>query len=113
MSFTPAPIIHHVVRNYATLPKSTFNADEAVIIAIHHDSEGGYGHHSFSGVAIDRWGKVLYAYSSGCSCNGSCGLEHRTDFKTLESDGESFDLEKLNPAEIDFASLQRDFSDYD
>lgn len=102
-------IQEYVIANYDTLPKSIFNDEECIIIKENHNDQGGYGHHSYSGIGIDREGHILLCYSSGCSCNGTCGMEHRNEVKVLEA---GFDLSSIQPDEIDFSSISVSFSDY-
>jgi hypothetical protein len=104
-------ISKYVIENWDTLPKSYFNEDEVVIIVEYNNSEEGYGHHSYSGAGIDKEGRYYYCFSSGCSCNGSCGIDHKETLKVLEISGE--DISSLNPEDINFDYLQVSFSDYD
>lgn len=104
-----APIVAYVQQHWDTLPKSTFNDEEVVIVREDHNNNEGYGHHSYAGFGIDRKGLVYFCFSSGCSCDGSCGLKHQDATKALEADE---DLSNLNPAEVNFAGLQVEFSDY-
>lgn len=101
----------YVIQNWATLPKSTFNGDEVVIIKEIRNEDGDWGHHSYEGYGIDKGGNLIWCYSSGCSCNGSCGADHQLDAKTFEASW-SEDFTATNPSELDFVALQVDFSDY-
>jgi hypothetical protein len=103
-------ISEYVKANWGNLPKSTFNDDEVVIVRCDHDSNEGWGNHSYAGVGVDKDGKTMWCYSSGCSCSGSCGVEHKDEFKVLEAD---FDISELNPMEVMFDSLQVSFADYE
>lgn len=100
----------YVKKNWDTLPKSHFNDDEVVIVQEFSNRHEGYGHHSYSGVGIDKTGEVYYCYSSGCSCSGSCGMDHAKTAKVLPA---TFDLSALKAADIDFKSIEVGFSDYD
>jgi hypothetical protein len=87
-----ANIASYVKRNWKKLPKSTFNDDEVVIVREDCNENQGYGNHSYSGIGIDRDGFVVWCYSSGCSCHGSCGVEHKPEYKALQVKGEDFDI---------------------
>ncbi len=103
-------ITTYVKRNYDKLPKSTFNKEELVIVKrINHD-DGGYGHHWYQGIGVDKHGLLYWCYSSGCSCDGSCGTAHKPTYKTLEVEG--FNITDLDWRNIDFKSLEVGFEDY-
>ena len=104
-------IQEYVAENWESLPKSTFNGDELVIVSEIKNEDWGYGNHSYSGVGVNKEGKLFWTYSSGCSCNGSCGMDHKSDFKVLEVQ-EGFKLPTENFEKIDFSWMQVDFSDY-
>lgn len=104
-------IIEYIVNNWNTLPKSSFNKDVVVIFHCTDDSNEGWGHHSYSGYGVDANGKLVMCYSSGCSCNGSCGTDHVTDFKTLTVK-EATLFDEIIPGNVDYASLQVTYSDY-
>jgi len=108
-------IVEYVRENYDALPKSNFNKQEVVVVLEIANEDWGYGHHSYSGVAVDREGKIWYGFSSGCSCNGDCGLTeqahgHDTEFKKFEVDGQAFDLTDIDPERLQH--IQVSFSDY-
>ncbi len=104
-------IVNYIKKNWEKLPKSRFNGDEVVIFHCNDDSNGGWGNHSYNGYGVDRTGNVVWCYSSGCSCSGSCGVDHVKDFKTLIiKDNESF--ESIIPKNVNFESLEVSFSDY-
>ena len=104
-------IQEYVIQNWGTLPKSTFNGDEVVIIKCIRDDDYGYGHHSYEGYGIDKDGHLIWCYSSGCSCDGSCGGDHQLDAKTFETSW-SEDFTSIDPLKLDFDALQVDFKDY-
>lgn len=99
----------YVKNNWKKLPISTFNEEEVVIVQEFNNSNEGWGHHSYAGVGIGEDGAVYYCFSSGCSCNGTCGLTHANTAKVLPAD---FDLSKIDYKTVNFASLQVDFDDY-
>lgn len=103
-------VIDYVVKNWQDLPKSRFNDDELVIVIERCNEDWGYGHHSYEGVGISDDGRVFWCYSSGCSCDGSCGTNHELDLKKFEIDGNG--LENLDPESINFSNLVVSFSDY-
>lgn len=104
-------IKNYILENWEKLPKSSFNGDECVIFLCTEDYNGGYGHHGYAGYGIDKEGKIVYAYSSGCSCNGSCGLDHVKDIKTMNiKDPDMFD--QIDPEKVNFNELEVSFSDY-
>ena len=103
-------IIKYVVENYNTLPKSSFDDEECVIVKEICNEDHGYGHHDYEGIGVNSEGKILWCYSSGCSCNGSCGMEHTLTEKVFEVEG--FDLSQINPEEVDFERMNVSFSSY-
>jgi len=105
-------VIAYVTENYDALPKSFFNEDEVVIVLEVRNDDHGYGNHSYEGVGIDRTGKVFWCFSSGCSCDGSCGMQHENDLKKFQVGEGDFDMDSVDPKEINYAGLQVDFQDY-
>ena len=103
-------IIEYVVENYSSLPKSSFDGEDCVIVKEICNEDHGYGHHNYEGIGIDFCGNILWCYSSGCSCNGSCGMEHKLTEKVFVVEG--FDLSKIDPLEVKFYQLQVEFSSY-
>lgn len=104
-------LIQYISDNWSNLPKSNFNGDEVVIFHCNCDSNEGWGHHYYDGYGVDKYGRIVMCYSSGCSCTGSCGTDHVRDFKTLTvKDNTPF--EDINPETINYGSLQVSFSDY-
>lgn len=104
-------VLDYVRENYGQLPKSTFNDEEVVIVFEMSNSNEGWGNHSYSGYGVDRDGRLFYCFSSGCSCNGSCGVDHVEDTKKLEIDPTEFPNFQ-SPEKIDFSGLAISFSDY-
>lgn len=78
-------INQYIKRNWNKLPKSQFNSDEVVIFQCVQHEDYGYGHHSYEGYGVNRNGDIVWCYSSGCSCNGSCGIDHKCIEKTIKS----------------------------
>lgn len=104
-------ITEYIKENWLRLPKSSFNNEEIVIVETVSDEDGGWGHHHYEGWGVDRDGKTIWAYSSGCSCNGHCDIEHRHEatFKLLETTKE---FSETDWDAFDFQSLQVSFTDY-
>jgi hypothetical protein len=100
----------YVKKNYEMLPKSNFNQDELVIVQENCNEDYGYGNHSYDGIGVDCEGKVYWCFSSGCSCDGSCGMTHEKDFKKFLVAG--YDLLKIDWKTINFERLQVSYSDY-
>lgn len=91
-------IKNYVKKHWDELPKSNFNDEKMVIIKeIRNDNEG-WGHHNYEGYGIDEKGDLYWCYSSGCSCNGSCGTDHKLSGKTFNVDwpDEFADLDPQN-----------------
>lgn len=103
-------IVEYVVENYNKLPKSHFNDEECVMVKIIENQDYGYGHHAFEGVGIDKDGNLLWCYSSGCSCDGSCGMAHTTEGKILVL--EDYDLSNIDLDNFNFENLQVEFYNY-
>jgi hypothetical protein len=107
-------IVEYVRDNYDALPKSNFNDQELVVVLEIRNDDEGWGNHSYSGVGVDRDGKIWYCFSSGCSCNGSCGIEgphgHDLELKKFEVDGQAFDLTDIDADRLQH--IQVSFSDY-
>lgn len=102
-------IQEYVKHNWDGLPKSTFNEDVVVIVQCNHDSDEGWGHHSYDGIGVDKTGTMVWCFSSGCSCKGSCGIEHKNSSKVLEINE---NLNISNPEDVNYQQLQVSFSDY-
>lgn len=107
-------INQYIKRNWDKLPKSTFNKDnEVVIFQCVRNDDYGYGHHSYEGYGVDKDGNIMWCYSSGCSCDGSCGVEHKCQEKTVKSFSvEGLDISKISWKGVDFKGLRVDFQDY-
>lgn len=104
-------VIEYVKTNYAELPKSYFNDEEVVVVRTLSSEDYGYGHHSYSAYGVDSVGSMYYCFSSGCSCDGSCGMEHEPDIKKFEVDPPYFP-DFNSPELIDYDSQQVAMSDY-
>jgi hypothetical protein len=107
-------ITTYVKKNWDKLEKSKFNDQEIVVVLQIQNEDYGYGNHSYSGVGVDRDGKIWYCFSSGCSCTGDCGITephgHNTTLKKFEIDGQAFDLTEVDRKMLD--KIQVEFSDY-
>ena len=95
-------IVEYVNRNYAKLPKSSFNNEEVVVVLEIRNDDEGYGNHSYEGVGVTGDGKVVYCFSSGCSCRGECGI----------SEPHGHDMTTKKWKETNFQSIQVEFNDY-
>lgn len=106
-------IITYVKHNYAKLPKSRFDAFECVIVKTINNDDYGYGNHNYEGVGITKDGKVVWCYSSGCSCNGGPWVDekhsHDKSVKVLVAE---YDLQGIDPDETNFESMQVSFDSY-
>jgi len=109
-NYQTVPIVEYVIANYDDLPKSEFDNQTCVIVKEVSNSDYGYGHHSYEGIGINSIGEVLWCYSSGCSCNGDCGIEHKLTEKSFVVEG--FDLSQIDPDEVNFEKLSVSFSSY-
>jgi hypothetical protein len=105
-------IQEYIAEHFSELPKSNFNDTEAVIFQIVRNENYGYGHHIFNGYGVDIHGNVVWCFSSGCSCNGSAGVEHKCGPREVKVFEIEKDLDQFNPEEIDFGALEVHFSDY-
>lgn len=105
-------IIQYVKENWDTLPKSTFDGDTLVVVKTLRDEDWGYGHHQYEGVAVNHDGSVFWCYSSGCSCNGTCGADHTPNTKIFGVGDEAFDIDELDSSEVDFTSQVVNLSSY-
>jgi hypothetical protein len=105
-------LVDYVVRYYKKLPKSSFNDEEFIVVSEMQNEDMGYGHHSYSGVGVSKDGKVYWLYSSGCSCNGSCGADRVLDLKKFEVERGFEGILDASPKSVDFDSLRVDFRDY-
>lgn len=103
-------ILLYIKENWSILPKSTFDNEEVVIFHCVKDENYGYGHHSYEGYGGNAAGELMWCYSSGCSCNGSCGVDHVKSAKSFVIDG--VDLSQYDPEVIKFANLEAKFDSY-
>lgn len=110
-------IVTYVKKNYDKLPKSTFNSHEntakpleCVIVKEIQNEDWGYGHHSYEGIGIGRGGEIYWCFSSGCSCEGSCGMDHVPTTKSLQV--EEWNLRDIDYNTCDFKNMQVDFANY-
>ena len=104
-------ISKYVKKHWTTLPKSTFDGTECVVIKEIENDDWGYGHHSYEGYAVDQIGNLLWCYSSGCSCNGSCGADHTKDAKVYDVEWPD-EFASIDPKKLDFKALAVSFSSY-
>jgi hypothetical protein len=69
-------LIEWLTRNYKNLPKSNIDGEEIVIFATgNFDDEYGYGSSDLDSFGINKDGKIVYAFASGCSCYCGAGVE--------------------------------------
>ena len=103
-------IVNYIVTNWDNLPKSKFDDNHVVIFKEIQNWDGGYGHHSYEGVGVDKDGNVTWCYSSGCSCGGDANTEIKKDLKMfIVNDG--IDL-NVDPSTINFNDLQVAFDSW-
>ena len=102
----------YIVKNYNKLPESTFNENSCVIFQEDRNEDEGWGHHMYEGYGVTVDGKVVWCFSSGCSCTGSCGMEHKVSYKLLEVPLAFVSAAEKDFKEIDFEKLRVDFKDY-
>lgn len=100
----------YIVKNWSTLPKSSFNDFNVVIFKEIQNEDHGYGHHVYEGYGVDEKGDVYWCYSSGCSCHGSCEASIVKDLKVFLVDG-GINLD-IDPSTVDFNSLAVKYDDY-
>ena len=103
-------VIDYIVQNYDSLPESTFDGVPCVIFYCKTDDEMGYGHHIYEAYGVNRGGEVLWCYSSGCSCNGTCGTNHESSTKVFTTT--NFNADSFDTASVNFASLEKHLDSY-
>lgn len=98
--------------NWDTMVKSSFNSEELVIIKEICNDDQGYGNHAYEGYGVDKEGNLVWAYSSGCSCGGTCGTEHKYQAKTFLIDWLD-EFTSIDPYTFNFLSVNPvTFGDY-
>jgi len=98
--------------NWDTMVKSSFNSEELVIIKEICNDDQGYGNHAYEGYGVDKEGNLVWAYSSGCSCRGTCGTEHKYQAKTFLIDWLD-EFTSIDPYTFNFLSVNPvTFGDY-
>jgi len=102
-------INEYIKENWETLPKSKFDDLELVMFEEISRYEEGWGHHGYQGLGVNKEGKFIWAYSSGCSCNGGPRSEDAT-IKTLTIDGR--DITNVAPESVDFEKLKVEYNTY-
>lgn len=93
--------------NWATLPKSTEDNGEFVIIA-ENDSGSGYEEYKEC-LGVRENGTLIWVYLSGCSCRGSCETSSEITSKTFRIDtvptaGEFYKEYKCDATRENYAS---------
>jgi hypothetical protein len=105
-------ISEYVRVNWDTMVKSSFNSEELVIIKEICNDDQGYGNHAYEGYGVDKEGNLVWAYSSGCSCRGTCGTEHKYQAKTFLIDWLD-EFTSIDPYTFNFLSVNPvTFGDY-
>lgn len=104
-------IAEYVQENWSDLPKSTFNSERVVIVKQITNEDYGYGHHYYEGYGVTESGDLVWCYSSGCSCNGSCGMDHKFTAKSFHIEWPD-EFSSIDPKETSFSAMSVDFSDY-
>lgn len=105
-------IQEYVKQHYAELPKSSFDDQECVIVHEVRNEDYGFGHHSYEGIGIRQDGSTVWAYSSGCSCEGWTTLVEHSDRKSVKFLSADFDVDDIDPKSVDFNSLRVSMSSY-
>jgi hypothetical protein len=101
----------YIQRNWDKLPKSTFDGEEVVMVEWVAESDGGYGHHNFEGWGVNKEGKTVWCYSSGCSCNGEAGIDH--DHTTSEKMFEAYhQFKEADWDKFDWSGLTVSYDSY-
>jgi len=105
-------ISEYVRVNWNDMVKSSFNSEELVIIKEICNDDQGYGNHAYEGYGVDKEGNLVWAYSSGCSCRGTCGTEHKYQAKTFLIDWLD-EFTSIDPYTFNFLSVNPvTFGDY-
>lgn len=105
-------ISEYVRFHWDTMVKSSFNSDELVMIKEICNDDQGYGNHAYEGYGVDKEGNLVWAYSSGCSCRGTCGTEHKYQAKTFLIDWLD-EFTSIDPYTFNFLSVNPvTFGDY-
>lgn len=99
----------YIVKNWDSLPKSSFDDTDVVIFDTVEDYDGGWGHHGYEGYGCLQNGDIVVATSSGCSCNGSCDVSGLSFDVNSES---SLKFDNYNPLGIDFSGQEVSFTSY-
>lgn len=104
----------YVKRHWDSLPKSTFDGVEVVIVQGAADWNEGYGNHGYEGWGVNKAGEVVWCYSSGCSCQGNCGVDHphEREAKALLADKAFAARRKKDWDAVDWASMAVEFNSY-
>lgn len=91
-------IVDFINKNWDKFPKSYLNKEEFVIFATGDFSgEYGYGSSDLEGYGVNKNGKLVWVYASGCSCNCGTDAEEKDIKKFLLEqipDDVSIDLKK-------------------
>lgn len=103
-------IQEYIVKNWKTLPKSSFNDEEAVMFDTVENYDGGWGHHSYEGYGVKEDGTLISAFSSGCSCDGGSCYTSNLSYNVSKESQLMFD--NYEPEEIDFQAHEVCYSDY-
>ena len=100
----------YVKRHWDSLPKSTFDGVEVVIV----QGSKGWEDHSYEGWGVNEAGEVVWCYSSGCSCQGNCGVDHlhEREAKALLADKSFAARRKKDWDAVDWASMAVEFNSY-
>lgn len=100
----------YVKRYWSALPKSTFDGVEVVIV----QGNEGLEDHSYEGWGVNEVGEVVWCYSSGCSCEGNCGVDHphEREAKALLADKSFASRRKKDWDAVDWASMAVEFNSY-
>lgn len=102
-------ITTYIKNNWETLPKSKFDDLELVMFHCVHESEEGWGHHSYEGFGVDKAGSCHWMFSSGCSCSGGPSERDMTHKNMIVNDGDILDTDCET---VDFNNLKVTYNSY-
>jgi len=110
-------IVDYIKKNYNRLPKSKLDDEEVVIFTTGDFSgEYGYGSSDLEGYGVDKNGKLVWVYASGCSCNCGTGMEEKSiktfGIEKIPDDVSDDLLKMIGLFEIDKAKFDSNIGSY-
>lgn len=77
-------IVQYIHKNWEKFPKSFLDKEEYVIFSTgDFGGEYGYGSSDLEGYGVNKKGKLVWVFASGCSCSCSTGSAEK-DLKSFE-----------------------------